>query len=250
MTSLGKWLVLLNLGLSVAMVTVALGLYNDRIDWSDTKANKDHPVEGELRGRLDRITKLTDPATGLLGPAARSWNESRTALARFDKRRNDDQAWYEKQIAFNRNLATRANQALVIKLVNGQPVPTNAGVDDRPVLEQGRDGAGQPLQSLVAYAQAEEALQRQIDSETKTLNRLHEEDAQLTNRLVGEDVNAKGLQHRVLDERAKLAEAINEERFVRPLLINAAVNSEVVLNRQHALEARIKELQKTGVAAR
>jgi hypothetical protein len=249
MTSLGKWLVIANLALSVAMATVALGIYNDRIDWSATKGDKDHP-EGELVRRNNRIKDLTDSTSGLLGPAARSWNESRTALARLDKRRNDDKAWYEKEIAFNRNLATRAKPAHVIKLVNGQPVPQNPGIDDKPVMEDGRDGAGQPLQSLAGYAQAEEALQRQIDAETKNLNRLHEEDAQLTNRLVGEDVNAKGLQHRVLDERAKLAEAINEERFVRPLLINAAVNSEVVANRQHALEARIKELQKTGVAAR
>jgi hypothetical protein len=250
MTSLGKWLVMINLALSVAMATLALGLYNDRIDWSDAKANKDRPVEGELVRRLARVKDLTDSSSGLLGPAARSWNESRTTLARLDKRRNDDKAYYEKELAFNRNIATRANPAKVIKLVNGQPVPVQAGIDDKPALEQGRDGAGQPLQSLVAYAQDEETLQRQIDAETKNLNRLHEEDAQLTNRLVGEDVNAKGLQHRVLDERAKLAEAIKEERFVRPLLINAAVNSEVVLNRQHALEARIKELQKTGVAAR
>jgi hypothetical protein len=250
MTSLGKTLVMINLFLSIAVATWALGIYNDRIDWSDAPASKDKPTEGELVRRKARIKELTDPASGALAVAARSWNASRSLLARLDKRRTTDQAWYEQELAFDRNLATRANPARVIKLANGQPVPINAGIDDRPVMEPGRDTLGKPFQSLVAYTQAEESLQQQIDTETKNLARLHDEDAQLTNQLVGDGGALKGLQQRVLDERAKLAEAINEQRFVQPLLINAAVNSELVITRQHSLEARIKELQKTGVASR
>jgi hypothetical protein len=173
-------------------------------------------------------------------------------LARLDQRRADDRAWFEKELAFNRNLATRANPAHVMKLVNGQPVPKNPGVDERPAMEgeQGGGAAVPQFQSLAAYALSEEALHRQIEVETKSLARLHEEDAQLTNRLVGDDAGIKGLQQRILDERAKLKEAIEEQRFVRPLLINAAVNSELVTNRQRSLESRIKELEKMGVATR
>jgi hypothetical protein len=99
---------------------------------------------------------------------------------------------------------------------------------------------------MVAYNQAEDALNQQNEVVSKGLVKAIEEDKDLTNRLIGEGAN-KGLQQRILDERAKMKEAINEQGFVRPLLINAVVESDLVFRRQRALEARINELHKTGV---
>jgi hypothetical protein len=249
MTSLGKTLVLVNLGLSLAMATWAHGLYATRIDWSNNKG-KDGAPDGELVRRIARLDELGRPDRALTQAAAH-WNGSRTVLASMDERRAKDRTWYEGELGFDRNLANKAKPARVIKMANGQPVLARPGTDDPPVaLEPGRDQYGQPLQSWLAYNLAQEAIHKQLEAENKALASTMEEDKELTNRLAGDGAGGKGLQQRILDERAKLVRAINEQDFVRPLLINAVVNSQVVFGRQRELEARIKELEKVGVAGR
>jgi hypothetical protein len=242
MTSLGKVLVFVNLALSVAMATWAQGVYSSRIDWSNNKG-KDGSRDGELVGRVAKLKEWGDA----LVPAAHSWNGSRVELTRLDERRNADRVWYEKQLAFNRSGASKNDPARVLKFNDAGPV---IDPDGHPHLDPGRDQFGQPLESLVAYNLAREALHRQIDVETKNLTKLIEEDAELTNRIGGDANGSKGLQHRILDERGKLAQAIAEQRFVQPLLINAVVEADLVFKRQRALESRIKELEKVGVAGK
>jgi hypothetical protein len=242
MTSLGKGLVLTNLVLSFGVAIWALLVYANGTDWSNNRG-KDGARDGELLARIDNVKKWADS----LIPAARAWNATRVDLARLDERRASDRAWYEKELAFDRSGATKQSRALVVKQTNGQP---EYGPDGRPVMVAGADQFGQPLESLVAYNLARESLHRQIDAETKNLTKSIEEDTELTNRLGGDATGSKGLQHRILDERGKLAEAINEQLFVRPLLINAVVESDLVFKRQRALEARIKELEKVGVAGK
>jgi hypothetical protein len=243
MTSLGKWLVMINFALSLIVAAWAMDLYATRIDWSN-KPGKGGEPDGELVARLARIKQLSEA----LGPASNAWNANRFVLANLDTRRAQDRTWYETQLAFARNQATKANPAQVVKLVNGQPVPAKPGVDDRPIMEVARDQFGQPLQSVVAYNQADEVLHQQIDVVTKNLTKTIEEDTELTNRIVGDPGTNKGLQQRILGERAKLVEVDAEKVFVRSLLINAVVNSDLVFRRQRSLEGRIKELEKTGVA--
>jgi hypothetical protein len=242
MTSLGKGLVLANLILSVGVAVWGLTVYASGTDWSDNRG-KDLARDGELLARSETVKKWNEAHI----PAARSWNTTRVELARLDERRASDRAWYEKELAFDRNGATKEKPAHVLKLVNAQP---ETGADGRPKMDAGRDQFGQPLESLVAYNLTRESLHRQIDVETKNLAKSIEEDTELTNRLGGDASGSKGLQHRILDERGKLAEAINEQRFVRPLLINAVVESDLIFKRQRALEARIKELEKIGVAGK
>jgi hypothetical protein len=248
MTTAGKVLVFVNLALSLVMATWAQGIYSTRIDWSDRKAGKDGvPPAGELDGRISRLKELS----GSLGPAALSWNEGRATIAALELRRANERTWYEGELVHLIKGANRANPANVIKLNKGEPEVIKPGVDDRPVMEPGKDQYGRPLVSLEAYRSSEDALNREIEAQNKLLVKAVEEDAELTNRIAGDPASgAKGLQQRILDERAKRLEAINEEVFVRPLLINAVVNSDLVFRRQRSLEARIKELEKIGVAAK
>ena len=74
-------------------------------------------------------------------------------------------------------------------------------------------------------------------------------DTQLTNELAGDPVKrSKGLRQRINDERAKRADVVAEADFVRPLLINTVVESELILKRQKSLRARVGELEKDKVA--
>jgi hypothetical protein len=247
MTSLGKTLVMLNVALSLAMATWAQSIYSTRIDWSDNKGKEGAP-DGELRSRLARLSELGNAQSGALNPAVLSWNDTRASLLALDARRVSNQAWYDKELAFNRTTASKTNPAHVVKLQNGQPAPGKPGTNDPVAIEPGLDPFGQPLQSLAAYAQAEASLYQQIEGTTKNLAKLIEEDIRLTNEIAGDGATIKGLQQRILDGRTKMAAAIEEQHFVRPLLINAVVNSDLVFRRQRALESRIKELEKVGVA--
>jgi hypothetical protein len=246
MTTLGKVLVFVNLALSVVMAGWAQGIYASRIDWS-AQTGKDGRPNGELKARQERITELNTA----IGPAAFSWNEGRATVARLDTLRDTERQWYEGELALLRSGATKEHPARVIKLNKGEAEPTKPGINDRPVTEPGKDQYGKPLQSLVAYRTAEEVLNQQIDTQNKSLVQAIEEDSRLTNLIAGDPgTGAKGLQQRILDERAKYQQAVNEEQFVRPLLINAVVNSDLVFRRQRSLEARIKELEKIGVAVK
>ncbi len=248
MTSLGKALVFVNLALSLVVAAWAQGIYSNRINWSNDRKAK---PEGEMVRRLQRIDELGGP----LGAAGLSWNEGRATLAALDQRRADDRAWYDTELAHDRSGANKQAPARVVKLDKGQPVltqpdPNKPGYDVRPVMEPGRDPFGQPLLSLVVYGQEEEAVHQQINQTAKEIESTAKEDENLTNQLAGDPNGVKGLQHRILDARAKMAEAITEQRFVRPFLINAVVNSDLVFKRQRELETRIKELEKIGVAGK
>jgi hypothetical protein len=118
-------------------------------------------------------------------------------------------------------------------------------------MVEGRDQFNQPLLSLAAYRQALDLLQQQLDGKSKDLTKVIQQDTLLTNQIAGDQAAAlKGLQQRVLDERAKLFAALQEETFVRPLLINATIDLDQISKRQRQLLARVGELEKTGVAAR
>lgn len=244
MTTLGKVLVFVSLAFSVVMATWAQGVYSTRIDWSE-KTGKDVP-DGELVARKKRLTSLGEA----LSPAAMSWNDARATIARLDTLRTTERQWYESELALLRTGASKEHPANVVKLNRGEPEATKPGFNERPVMEPGKDQYGRPLMSIVAYRTEEEKLNQQIEAQNKLLVQAIGEDAELTNRIVGDGNGSKGLQQRILDERAKFQEALNEELFVRPLLINAVVNSDLVFRRQRSLEARIKELEKVGVAAK
>src|SRR5262249_39839638 len=86
---------------------------------------------------------------------------------------------------------------------------------------------------------------------TRTLNEVLEvmdkhkkavdEDARLTNLLAGTP-ETKGLRQRQDEEVAKRDGVAAEQKLVRPLFVNVAVDSELVLERTKQLQAGEKEL--------
>ena len=81
------------------------------------------------------------------------------------------------------------------------------------------------------------------EAQTK-LAELTRTDIQYTEDIAGtKDKSRKGLRRQVEDEKIKLAEIFREHERVKPLLINAAVDSQLILQRQDQLKDRVKELQ-------
>jgi hypothetical protein len=74
-----------------------------------------------------------------------------------------------------------------------------------------------------------------------------QEDTDLTNQLVGTPAAGgkpavKGLRQRHVEERDKRDGIVAEQRLVRPLFVNTAVESELTLQRLRTLQEREKEL--------
>jgi hypothetical protein len=57
------------------------------------------------------------------------------------------------------------------------------------------------------------------------------------------------LRQRIEDEKVKVKLADEEQAILKPLLVNTAVEAELILRRREMLEQRIKELTGVGVAS-
>ncbi|MGH9676701.1 MAG: hypothetical protein ACRD36_06330 [Candidatus Acidiferrum sp.] len=248
MTNVGKALVVSNLALSILLASWAQAIYSSRIDWSN-EAGKNGAADGRLRELTNRITELNNA----LIPAATSWNASRATLVTLEERRTKDRLFYESELAWLYNGAARDNPARAIKLEKkegGKSTLALLGRDDRMEMVPARDALNQPLLSWSIYRRAQDAAMQSLDEKSKALTTAIQRDDELTAILIGDpDKGIKGLQHRLVDEREKLANVLKEQEFVRPLLVNAAVDAEIIMRRGLALDKRVKELEKTGVAS-
>jgi hypothetical protein len=241
MTLFGKIVVVLNLVLSLLMAAWALGLWTNRIDWSNNKGADLQPP-GELTLRKAEAERAWNEAPG--GFAA--YRDAKAALfAREDGKedgkdgRAADRNWYAAEIEHLRTGATEANPGRMVDLALGQGLPTPDPRNyDRPTMKIAKDKFGKPIQSIAAYAKRETELFKELADVQDEYQKSVEEDTRLTERLIG----PKGLQQRILDEQAKLAEVLKEAELLRPLLINAVVESELILKRREFLKARIAEI--------
>jgi hypothetical protein len=247
MTRLAKILIFVNLAFSFGMMAWALALYTNRVDFSNNKAQGDQPA-GELVKRVERIEELK----AAFRPAETAWLNARTSVQGLEARRAADHDWYASELVFLRTGATAANPARAVVYELGSPAPDTKD-PGRAKMKPATGPMNQPLESLKAYEGQLKDAHDLLARETERYEKAIKEDTDLTNKLAGykdkDDKEVKGLRQRIVDERAKLVNLNNEHKFVKPLLVNAFVESQLVLKRADALRARIKELQNVGVAA-
>jgi hypothetical protein len=248
MTLLGKILVCVTLAISLMMAAFGIGVYTQRINWTDKprEATAEQP-----QGELARLQKeIYDPPTrggawgGLLLAEARQ-QEALARLRTVEAQRPLDQQWYAQQLAHMDKGADdkRPVQLLVFqegRLLLDDKNPT------RPALRDGTDRAKQPLRSLESYLKGIDEHYKLIAAEREKLDKRTEEAAKLTEQLIG----VKGLRQRVEDEDDKRERVAREiEDFVKPSLINVQVESGLLLKRRDALRDRVEELKKAPVAS-
>jgi hypothetical protein len=237
MTLFGKILVFLNLALSLLLASWAFGLYSGRIDWSDNQAKGTQPA-GELRPRQAEATERWQG----LRVAEGNRDRARADLEREEGGVPGDRLWY---LAEMEQLRTGTNPARAVVFKNGLPVadPRNPY---RPEMVGAKDQAGKPLRSLAAYVRDEDTVSKELAAVLARYEDQIGQDRKLTQLLIG----PQGLQQRLVDEKVKRERVVAEQRLVEPRLINAVVDSELILKRRRQLEQRIKELRdKVEVAA-
>ncbi len=243
MTTFGKVLVLFTVAVSLLMMGFALAVWANRIDWSDRP-----PKEGDPGGMLAQRDAEAKRLSNQLRLAESGWQLNQAALARDEAQRVQDRLWYHTELAHLYTGATLNNPCREVALKGGVPVPDPRNFG-RPAMVPAKDAAGQPLVSLAAYDKRDEEIHKDTLAAVEKFRQAVERDTQLTNELAGDPLKrTKGLRQRINDERAKRADVVAEEDFVRPLLINTVVEAELIQKRQQSLRARVSELEKDKVA--
>jgi hypothetical protein len=227
MTTAGKIALLANLALSVVFAFWGMNLYANRIDWSQ--------AGGEYAQREETIKNYRD---NVLPRATARYLAAVPAVNDIEARRPQLQDWEAKQIQ-NLRAGNDPVQGLVVK--RGE-LATDA---------QGRPVLGPPpvrgLASIAVLDQEYARLQDQVAKTTQDIIRLVDEERKLTEQIG--DGREKGLRADLAAEQLKEKKAQDEAEFLRPLLYNRQVEYALLVKRQQALEARIKELQGASQAS-
>jgi hypothetical protein len=274
MTILGKLLVLLTTVLSLGMAFWALGVYTQRIDWAP-KPSSPKGAQDELTKRVERI-KGKSGGLGLLDSVAAAearWKTETQTLAFLEPLRAQNKAWYDKQLA---QTATGPGTVKTVSYQDGRLVLD--GKTALPVLSDATDGTGAKLQARDVYVKAYNDRQADIVQAMDELAKwvkpeiwaqLPKKDGILdvveaAKRLKQEDFEQKGLimtdarytatitgqRQQLLQEQDKGQRVLAEQEYLKPLLVNTAVESELLVKRREALQARVAELRKNlGIAS-
>jgi len=239
---LGKTLLFIHLGMSLVLMTIAFGLYTNRIDWTSNAAKPDQAA-GLLAQRDEEYKSVTGNA---LRPADTRYHNQQVKLETQEQRRPGEQVWY---VAEKEHLATKAAEGNFCRRVKrdaGQrPTPRTPTKEDPSYLEMEKpkdlNGNDVDLQSLIAY---ERKCQKALDDVKTELAKIIEAakaDEEITKLLSGD----KGVHNRMRDEKIKKDLAVLEYRDLRPDWINATIELSNIEILRARLTDRIDELKET-----
>jgi hypothetical protein len=275
MTMLGKFLVFVNLAISFLVFTGALILYLTRVDYTDQEATAERPA-GELVARKETLKNIDPGLRRSVASARDARQELEDVEAGYAAGRTNgrpaDRDLYRRELQF---LETGAKGQVVHDIVvahelkaenlpdwikkqadDGYQVVAIRAVQIRDAknhemrlafaavaVKDAKDPYGEALLTRAELRDKEKDLVDKIAKAQGELARLTKEDIKLTNDIIGTPDNLeKGLRRRLADEKIKLAEVLKEHERVQPLLINAAVDSKIILQREELLKKRVDEL--------
>jgi hypothetical protein len=246
----GKTLVLVNFGLSLMMAAIGGAALYYRVDWTDAQAAADGSAPaGELAARLERVNQLK----GAIPPVDAMWGDARKSLIAQEDRRKLDEKWYVDELQRLRSDPKKQPILKVATIKDAQggdtgravPDPANANL---PKMEPVTDRYGQALTPLDVYNAALANVNKDLETKLGDIAKSAKEDEALTAKLVGTPAS-RGLIQRTKDEQVKQEGLAEEMKIVLLAQGQVRADSQLLLLRKKALQARIKELEKTGVAA-
>jgi len=241
MTWAGKILVFANLMFSLGMAAWAMGLYTQRVNWTNTSKPEAGP--GELKKREDRIKDLTSE----VAIAERRHAEAKGRLAELHAQRTRNNESYRGYVDHILGGATEQNPAQVPVLVNGQTVPYGPQNPTFPKMEQVKDRTGAPLRSYFAYVADLIKTQQLIDAQSANLAQANKDAEEKTKTIAGTEemkVLKPGLRQLLENEQAKIARIEAEEERLKPLLVNSYVEIQLLVKRYEQLQGQVKSLGK------
>ncbi len=242
-TLLGKLLVLLVVVLSLGLCTFAIGVSTNRIDWPGTGAPaipgaKSTGELARLKGEVDEAQKAVVLAVGRCDDAAQ-------VLARREARVPKDRQYYARQLEILEGKDAAGNpvndpiQVLV-------PAKGGPDADGLPVLEA--RAPARPLESRRAAKEELARLDQEIAKQMAAVKDLIAREKSVTVEINGVKGEQKGWRDLLAEETGAHEKALAEIEAVRPLRYNRQVEAAILAQRQAALQARLNDLRKVGVA--
>jgi hypothetical protein len=262
-TVLGKLMVFLIVTVSLLLLGWVAGVLFVQVNWYEQKFGDDGQAQGAFWRVSDRVKARAGGAVSI-GQADRlrvmenRWKEADAAVKVAEAARPANRKWYKEQLDaldLRDNPPARKDAAPVPEpayvAATGDLVldPKNLG---RPLFESNgvptaaKDRAGRPLVPLGTYVAELADTKKQIDDQVAELGKQKKLDTELTEKIGG----PKGLRVLLKYEAGKHARLDEEVGYVRPLLINTAVDADLVVRRHRSLELRKAELEAAlGAAA-
>jgi hypothetical protein len=233
-TQLGKYLTYALVVLSLAFAAWALGVYTQRIEWDKRLADQQKVIREQGEGPIG-------VATNRLLIATRD-------VQRLEKQRPEDQAWYAEQL----KLMDVGNQPVKVLAYDKGLLKTDQ--TGRPFLQDvaaDKDNPNaQPLQSRKALEDAYADTLAKTQDEMKKIDGLAKEEQKLTQTLIGDGMQAKGLRGELAQQQEKRLQSLKEQGELEWKLYNRQEEVRLATKRQHELETRKQELQGTRVTTR
>ncbi len=240
MTWVGKILVMINFALSLVMVAWAIGVYAQTTNYHNEKppASPTDPPLGELAKRRERIAAKQGGGGLWLSvvTAEARWKLAAPELRFFEGQRPANRQWFDAQLT---DLGAGPNLVKDVVYKDGRVVIADPNVPYRPLMKDAQDKAGKPLRAMAVYVKEQADVYNQVKDTMDDLVKATKEDTDLTTRIGG----PKGLREQLAAEQEKYKHVAAEVEYLKPLLINTQVESELLNKRRRSLEARVKELE-------
>src|SRR5439155_8533547 len=90
MTKLGKWLVFINLTLSLLFLAWAIGLYTNQVHWNTPPSDGGQKVQGMVKELQDEINQLANARTS----AEERWNSGTVLVRALETERPQRNTYY------------------------------------------------------------------------------------------------------------------------------------------------------------
>jgi hypothetical protein len=242
LTLAGKIALFANVALSILFAFLGFGIYSQHINWTDRKIGD---RDGEYQQRKAEIDKLQAARLRVEG----RWTaalKSPTGVLALEAVRPNKQAWYRQQIEI---LKTGVAKQPILGIDYDQG---RIRIDPRtglPMMSVVIDQAKKPvpgLSSLQVLNEAYSRIQKDIIAKTEEIERLIQEEKQLTEELG--DGKVRGLRFELAQQQLAEKRSLDEQEYLQPLLYNCMVKRQSLEDRQKVLEDRLKKLQSSSVA--
>ncbi len=229
MTAIGKLLVFLNLIVGTAILSWAVGVYTQRVEWIDRTPEGGEKIEGEitrLRAEIERQAARAALAT-------REWGPRYKALAAYEPFRDQRQAEFARRLAEARTGAAGFREQLYLP-DPADPAKTLSLLD---TAKEGNPVKGppgdKPLQGVVP-------LEATYEANRKEAERLAKESYDLVKASEALGREAEVTRLRVDKQKAVYEELLDEARFLEAFEVNWYEQLVTTQRRKAQLENRLK----------
>jgi len=226
---LGKLLVFLNLIVGLAMLSWAVGLYTQKLNWLDHTSAEGEKVEGEITQLKAEIDQLTLEAR----IASQGWGLAYEALGDAEKSRDDRQKAFDQRLVWAR---TGNRMAMGGGFFRDEFLPGSGLIDTDKLGAPIKGPDGNPLRGAETLTQTIEANNQATKTALDAINKLRLEQQQLQK-------DEKLLQAKVDRQAVFYDNLANEIRYLEAFEINWYEQLGTVQRRKAQLTKRLSEFQ-------